>query len=464
LIFEQKWSNLGLIFEHSMGGTMKRLIDKHLLEWKESKIRMPLLIRGARQVGKTYAAVQLGKSFDDFIEINFESDPRFLAVFDYDLRPDRIIRDLGVLLGRTITPGKTLLFFDEIQESENAFKSLRYFYELMPSLHVLAAGSLLDFQISKIGMPVGRVEWIYMYPMSFIEFLYALNHELLAQAIINHDPHEPMSEAVHRMGLFLLREYFAIGGMPAAVKCWRDLKEIAACGRVLQTISNTYKKDFDKYAKHSQIKYLELLFSYIPKRLGKKFKYSEVSQDHKKRELEPALTLLTKAGIVTKVLESDGQGVPLGAQAIDKNFKVIFLDVALSQAVLRLDLGEWLVDPLTQFINKGELVEAFVGQELLAYSSPFKDRDLYYWHRAARGSNAEVDYLTQKDQHVIPLEVKSGSGTVLQSMKLFLDTHPHSPYGIKLAPRNYFQEGKIYTYPLYAVSKVLASEKYLLSL
>ncbi len=434
---------------------MKRSIDKYLLEWKDSKLRMPLLIRGARQVGKTYAAVELGKSFDNFVEINFESDPRFLAVFEHDLRPDRIIRDLGILLGQPIIPGNTLLFFDEIQESEKAFKSLRYFYELMPELHVIAAGSLMDFQISKIGVPVGRVEWLYMYPLSFIEFLYALKNELLAKAILQHDFTKPMSESTHQMGLSLLGEYLAIGGMPAVVKYWRDAKDIGGCARLLTSISNTYRKDFDKYAKKSQIKYLEILFDYIPKRLGRKFKYSEVGEDYKKRELEPAFSLLNKAGIVTRVIESNGQGVPLGAQASDKNFKALFLDIALSQIVLKVDLGQWLVNPLTQFVNKGELIEAFVGQELLAYTNPFRERDLYYWQREARGSSAEVDYLVQRDQNVIPVEVKSGTGSALQSMKLFLESHPHSPYGIKLAPQNYAQAGKLFTYPLYAVAKVL---------
>ena len=250
----------------------------------------------------------------------------------------------------------------------------------MPSLHVLAAGSLLDFKIREVGMPVGRIEWLYMYPMSFIEFLYAYNQDMLVEAVLNHNAGQPISEAIHHLALSLLGEYLAIGGMPASVKCWINTKDIFGCARLLQAIKNTYKKDFDKYAKKHQIKYVELLFSYIPKRLGRKFKYSEISPDYKKRELEPALELLVMAGIVTKVLKSSGQGIPLGAQASDQNFKVIFLDIALSQAVLGLDIGTWIVNPLQQFINKGEFVEAFVGQELLAYSSPFKDPSLYYWH------------------------------------------------------------------------------------
>lgn len=431
------------------------MIDKYLLEWKQNPIRMPLLLRGARQVGKTYAVANLGESFDDFAEINFERNPEFKIVFERNLEPERIIRELAVMLGKPIVAGKTLLFFDEIQESENAFKSLRYFYELMPSLHVIAAGSLLDFQIEKIGMPVGRIEWLYMYPMSFIEFLYAVKHSMLAEEILHHDPSKPMSESIHALGLSLVGEYFAIGGMPAVVKQWRDSKDLSTCGRLLRAISSTYKKDFDKYAKRSQIKYLDLLFSHIPERLGEKFKYSAVSQNYTKRELEPCLDLLSKAGIVTKVLESAGQGIPLGAQANHEHFKVIFLDVALSQNVIGLNLGEWIIDPLEQFINKGNIVESFVGQELLAYASPFAERNLYYWHREERTSNAEIDYLIQKEEHVIPVEVKSGHRGALQSMHIFLNSHPHSAFGIRFASHNYSIMEKIHTYPLYAIAGFL---------
>ncbi len=433
---------------------MKRLIDKYLLDWKNSDIRMPLLIRGARQVGKTYAALNLGKSFDDFVEINLERSPQLHIIFEKDLEPERIIRELSIHLKRPITPGKTLLFFDEIQESEHAFRSLRYFYELMPSLHLIAAGSLLDFQIEQIGMPVGRIECLYMHPLSFLEFLHAIGHELLAQEILSHDPHKPMSESLHSLGISLLGEYLAVGGMPAAVKAWRNTKDFDSSARFLQVISSTYKKDFDKYAKRSQIKYLDLLFTHIPERLGEKFKYSAVSQDYTKRELEPCLDLLCKAGIATKIFETAGQGIPLGAQASREHFKVIFLDVALSQNVLGLKAGQWIIDPLTQFINKGNLTEAFVGQELLAYSSPFTERNLYYWHREARTSNAEVDYLIQKDENIIPIEVKSGHGGAMQSMRIFLESHRQSPYGIRFSPQNYSLADRIYTYPLYAISSL----------
>ena len=372
------------------------------------------------------------------------------------------------MLGKPIVPGKTLLFFDEIQESEKAFKSLRYFYERMPELHVVAAGSLLEFQMEKIGVPVGRIEWLYMYPMSFLEFLYAIGRDLLAEAILNHAPDGPISDTAHHLALTFLGEYLAIGGMPASVKCWRDTKDMFTCGKLLQLVADTYRKDFDKYAKRSQIKYLDLLFDYIPRRIGRKFKYSEINHGYKKREFEPALALLSMAGIVTKVFRSAGQGIPLGAQMDSEDFKVIFLDVALSQIVLGADLGAWIVDPLSQFINKGELVEAFVGQELLAYASPFKERNLYYWQRQERTSSAEVDYLIQKDEYVIPIEVKSGTGSALQSIKLFLETHPHSPYGIKLSPSNYALESgtekKIHTYPLYAIAKLIESKSYKLAI
>ncbi len=180
-----------------------------------------------------------------------------------------------------------------------------------------------------------------------------------------------------------------------------------------------------------------------------------MSSDHLKRELAPCLDLLATAGVVNKVRFSAGNGIPLGAQVDTQDFKVIFLDIALSQVILGLDLGAWIINPLQQFINKGELVEAFVGQEMLAYENPYKKASLFYWHRTERNSQAEIDYLIQQQGTIIPIEVKSGSGTTLKSMQLFLESHPNSPYGIRFSTLNYSVFQKIHSYPLYAIAKVL---------
>lgn len=432
---------------------MKRLIDSYLLDWKQSRYRKPLLLRGARQVGKTYAVRNLGQRYENFYEINFELMPQVVAIFATDLQPQRIIKELSILIDRPISQENSLLFFDEIQACPQAVIALRYFYELMPQLHVIAAGSLLDFTIQEVGIPVGRVESLYMYPVSFAEYLEAVGQELLLKEIMEKDDILPVSEFIHAALLKLLGEYIAIGGMPEAIKRWQETKDLFECGKVHATIINTYRQDFDKYAKKFQIKYVSLLFNNIPLHMGKKFKFSDIPGEYRKRELSPCLDLLNTAGIIDKAYHSAAQGIPLGAHMNPDDFKVIFLDIALAQTVLGLSTGDWIINPLEQFINKGEIIEAFVGQELLAYADPTKKIPLYYWHREARGSQAEIDYVLQQKEAVIPIEVKSGTGTTLKSMHMFLDSHPNSAYGVRFSTQNYSVHEKIHSYPLYAVSK-----------
>jgi predicted AAA+ superfamily ATPase len=437
---------------------MKRLIDYHLLEWKGDKDRKPLLLRGARQVGKTYAVRVLGKTFTDFIEINLETLPHFIQIFEKDLLPERIVLEISVLLKKPIIPGKTLLFIDEIQVAPKAILALRYFYELMPELHVIAAGSLLDFAIAEVGIPVGRIQSLYMYPVSFIEFLAAQQATLLIEEILAHKIEQPLSDVIHEQSLALVGEYLAIGGMPQVVNCWATAKDPLRCGKFHFSLLDAYRQDFSKYASKFQIKYVEQIFSSIPRQLGNKFKYSVIEGEYRKRELAPALDLLVTAGIAHKVFHSAGQGIPLGAQVDPTDYKVIFLDIGLSQAVLDLDLAGWFVDPISEFVNKGSLVEAFVGQELLAYSDPHMKRNLYYWNRKDRSSIAEVDYLMQKKQ-IVPIEVKSGKGSTLRSINLFLETHPQSSYGIRFSTQNYSRHNNIDSYPLYAIVAAASSEQ-----
>lgn len=435
---------------------MKRFIDQELISWKNDSSRKPLLVRGARQIGKTYAIRELGKTYDNFVEINFESQRKLHKIFEEDLDPIRIVRDLSLSLEKQIIPGKTLLFFDEIQAVPLALTSLRYFYEEMPSLHVIAAGSLLDFTIQQVGIPVGRVMSYYMYPLSFIEFLWAINHEQLAQEIMKQDPKGRWSETIHTTCLKYLGEYLAIGGMPGAVKKWVETQNALECFKIHNTLIDTYRQDFDKYAKNFQVKYLNTLFDNIPLSVGRKFKYAAIPGEYRKRELSPALDLLVTAGIIHQVFNSAAQGIPLGAQANPEDFKVIFLDVALSQTILGLKLGEWITNPLEQFINKGEFVEAFVGQELLAYAQPsWVKQKIYYWRREARGSNAEVDYVIQQQEEIIPIEVKSGEGSTLKSMRMFLESHPKSTKGIKCSIHNFSVHENIHAYPLYAVASFM---------
>jgi len=440
---------------------MKRFVDYFLHKWKSSPIRKPLLLRGARQVGKTYSVREFGKSFTSFVELNLELHPEAREIFEKDLDPHIIIRKIFVLTNKSIIPGQTLLFLDEIQLVPNAIIALRYFYEMMPDLHVIAAGSLLDFAIKTVGMPVGRVSSLYMYPLSFFEFLSAIGssaviEEILLQHSCLHNPNDEISGIFHDKFLDLVGQYLAIGGMPQSVACWQNIKDIHTCSEIPHSLIRTYKQDFEKYAQKYQIKYLNVLFTNIPHQLGRKFKYSEIEGEYRKRELAPCLDLLLTANIAHKVMRTGAQGIPLGAQSDMHTFKVVLIDVALSQFVLGLKTGAWMLKPLEEFINKGELVEAFIGQELIAYENPINEPQLYYWQRETRGAEAEIDYVIQQEANIVPIEVKSGKGTAMKSMKSFLETHPESTYGIRFSTNNYSVHEKIHSYPLYAVAKIIA--------
>lgn len=425
---------------------MKRLVDKDLKDWKESTSRKSLLLRGARQVGKTFSVREFGKSYPDFYEINFEKRRDLHVVFERDLDPVRILRDLSIDRGTPISPGETLLFLDEIQACPQAILSLRYFYEEMPSLHVIGAGSLLEFAIDQVGIPVGRVQTLTVYPVSFAEFLVAKGQQLLLKSICDKTD---LSSSVHDQAIRLLSEYIATGGLPEIVANWATHGQPLEIADNLNSLISAYRQDFDKYAKRNQLKYLSLLLEHVPLQIGKKFKFQRVG--YRKRDLAPCVELMEKAHIVHRVYHTSGHGIPLGAQADLEKFKLVLFDVGVTQQLLGLDLKGWFLQPEAEFINKGELVESFVGQELIAYSRSNIRNTLYYWQREARGSEAETDYLTVLDRKVIPLEVKAGKGSQLKSLHSFLSAHPDSPYGIKIstAPRSRFE--KITSIPLYAV-------------
>lgn len=429
---------------------MKRFIYQRLRDWAKERDRKPLILRGARQVGKTHAASQLGQHFNDFIEINFEYSEHFCNLFEEDLDPERIVREISLLVKKQIVPGETLLFFDEIQACPRAILSLRYFYEKMPDLHVMAAGSLLEFAHELIGIPVGRVQSLYIYPMTFFEYLIADGEKLLVQEILNDSK---ISEVIHKKLLKHLGVYLALGGMPEVLKSWIKDRDPEKCSQIQATLLDTYRQDFEKYGKKSQLKYLSLLFENIPRQLGEKFKYTKIGE-YRKRELEPSLELLVTANLFHKVMHTSAQGIPIGAEANPERFKLLFIDVGLTQSLLGLDLSSWFIQPEVELVNKGQMVEAFVGQELLAYSDPVRKFQLYYWQRETRGSSAEVDYVIQKQNAVIPLEVKSGKTMKLKSLHFFLESHQKSQFGMKVSIDPKYKGDKVHSLPLYAIASL----------
>lgn len=437
----------------------KRLIDLHLDRWKTDPFRKPLLLRGARQVGKTHAIRRLGAQFQSFVEVNFEQLEGAASLFEKDLVPEKLIMSLSLLLKTPIIPGETLLFFDEVQESPRAILALRYFYEEMPKLHVIAAGSLLEFAIAKVGVPVGRICMLYMYPLSFMEYLVAMGEKLIAQEILAHSAGVPMAEVIHTKILGLLGEYLSIGGMPEAVARWKHTQDPVSALHVLQQIAATYRQDFEKYARKTQVKYLEQLFRQIPHVVGREFSYREIHGEYRKRELAPALELLERANIIHAIRHSSGQGIPIGAEVDFETFKVIYLDVGLCQAILGVDVSLWFLHPLEGFENRGEIAEGFIGQELICYASPDSKAEIHFWKRREKNSSAEIDYLIQRGEQIIPIEVKSGHGNTLRSLRLFLDTHPKTVSGIRFSSLNYSVMNQLDSRPLYAAVSLAHSSQ-----
>ncbi|MEI8296096.1 MAG: AAA family ATPase, partial [Alphaproteobacteria bacterium] len=448
---DQNISNICLNFDQGL--PMKRSIDYHLSNWKQNPRRKSLILRGARQVGKTHAVRNLGKQFDNFVEINFEVDLEARTIFDGNLHPDRIVQHLSLHTNQDIIPGKTLLFLDEAQAQPQALIALRYFYEEMPGLHVIAAGSLLNFAIAKVGVPVGRVEFLHMHPMSFIEFLYATGHQRIAKAILlEQSVTDPLTGPMHDMFLRLLNEYLVTGGMPEAVQIWKDTHDLTAVMAVQQSIARSYTEDIPKYAPKSQAEHVDVIFKHIPHMLGQRFKNTNIPGEYTTRELAPAIDLLEKAMIARRVYHTSAQGFPLAAQSDLRKYKLLLVDVAVTQKLLNSDPREWILNPKISYINKGPLLEAFVGQELIAYQDPTIPAELFYWYGEGRGSTAELDYIITVNRDVVPVEVKSNRGSSLKSMRSFLTSHPNSKYGVRFSTHNYSVFDTLHSYPLYAVA------------
>jgi uncharacterized protein len=321
----------------------------------------------------------------------------------------------------------------------------------MHPLHIIGAGSLLEFAIEQIGLPVGRVQTLTVFPVSFSEFLVAKSQKLLLEVICEQ---APLSEVIQDNAIRFLCEYFAIGGLPEVVVNWVSKEQPLEVKDKLSTLVSTYRQDFEKYAKKSQLKYLNLLLQHIPLQIGKKFKFQGIGE-YRKRELAPCLELMEKAHIIHMIYHASGQGIPLGAQANLDRYKVILFDIAVTQQLLGLDLKGWLLNPQEEFVNQGELVESFIGQEMMAYAPANVRNPLFYWHREARGSEAEVDYLSTINGEIIPIEVKAGKGSTLKSLHLFLASHPKSPYGIKISLVDRSKFEKILSIPLYAAFELV---------
>jgi predicted AAA+ superfamily ATPase len=434
---------------------LQRTIDTHLLDWKAASKRKPLIVRGARQVGKTYSVRQLGRMFPHVLEVNFEKDRRLATLFSGSLEPKPICEKLAAYFQVPIIPGDTLLFFDEIQACPDAIRSLRFFYEEFPELHLVAAGSLLEFALAEIpSHGVGRLSNLFMYPFSFDEFLETLGHEALMHLIHTATPGKPVDDILHQKLIEILRVYLIIGGMPEVVSRYREERSISTCQHLLDDIILTMRDDFAKYRKRAPLNRLDELFHAIPFQTGNKFKYATVDPAVKSSLFKDCLDMLVQAGLVHRIFHTDARGIPLGAQIKESMFKTILFDVGIHQRIQRNDITPLLLSPNDKDINRGGIAEAFVGTELIKYGAPHLLPSVYYWHREAKSSNAEVDYIIQRGAEILPIEVKSGTKGQMQSLHLFLSERD-LPKGIRVSTENFAEYGKIETIPLYAVSRII---------
>ena len=415
---------------------LKRSIALDLLKWKASDRRKALLLRGARQVGKTWSVRELGKSYKFYCEINFEEDDRVKSIFEGPLTPTILIEKISIYCKTTIVPHDSLVFFDEIQACPRAIRSLRFFQEKNPDIHIIAAGSLLEFAISEIpSFGVGRLQSLFMYPMSFKEFLETMESEAFVNFIQKAEPHLPIEPSIFEVALEHYRKFLILGGFPEVVHCYSQDRDIKSCMEILDELILGFRDDFAKYKKRIPQIRIDETFSSTSQQAGAKFIYSKVNPNLPIHQTKDALELLVMSGLVHKVYHSSAQGIPLLAQVDEKKFKVIPCDVGLYQRMLKTDISELITDSNIELINKGALAEVAVGNEILAYSSPKNKNTLFYWHREQRGSNAEIDYLLEDHGAIIPVEVKAGGKGKMKSMKIFLDSHP-SIVGVRVSLEN----------------------------
>ena len=400
---------------------MFRFASTELDKWLTSHSRKPMVLRGARQVGKTWLVRDLAKRQNlKLIELNLERFPNLADLFS-DNRPEEILKNIEAESGTTINPATSLLFLDEIQAAPELFSKLRWFKEDMKQLPVIAAGSLLEFSLNKYqySMPVGRITYFYLEPMSFFEFILSAGNDTLYKKLLTFDLKKGMPESLHQKCLSLYHDFCFVGGMPEVIREWRKTKNIKACIKLQQDILETYRNDFHKYGGKIDAALLAKIMLSISRQLGNKFIYSRVDPSVNMIQIKKALTLLSQAKVCTKILHTSGNGLPLGAESNNKFFKSLMLDIGFISAQLGLSSARPSEIKNIIFSNKGGLAEQFVGQQLRAAQTPLLDPQLFYWQRTS-GRQGEIDYIIQHGNRVVPIEVKSGKAGSMKSLHYFM--------------------------------------------
>jgi uncharacterized protein len=427
---------------------MQRFFKKTLCKWKNSPTRLPLIVRGARQVGKTFIIEAFGKEeFKNCVNINFEYSSIYRQCFE-TFEPRSILSQIELLARQKIIPGETLLFLDEIQQCPKALQSLRYFKEQLPELHLIAAGSLLEFAMrdEDFSYPVGRVQFAKLFPLSFEEFLVGLGESPLQAALASFDIATPPPPAIHAHLLEKVKNYFIVGGMPASVVTFLKTHSYLDVKYAQKALWDAYEADFGKYATKTQHRYLKKIFEEGPKLIGDHVKYSRIDPElpNPARSMKIAFELLKLAGVLHPINATTAEGLPLLVTEKQQVFKVVFLDIGLVEQVMN-------IDPQDADLMTGALAEQFVGQELLATSDPFLEERLFFWAREKTSSSAEVDYVIAYKGHIFPVEVKAGKTGKLRSLRVFME-EKRSPFGIKISQDTMKWEKNILSIPLYLVA------------
>lgn len=431
-----------------------RGIDRELASWKSEVSRKPLLMRGPRQVGKSTAVHQLAQSFQYFIEVDFEVQRNLQALFSSSLNPEDICEQLSLYYSVPIIEGKTLLFFDEIQSCLPAISSIRYFYERMPNLHLIAAGSLLEFALQELpSFGVGRVRSLFIRPFSFNEFLIACEQNDLAELINKSSGSNPIPDLIHKKIITQYKRFLAIGGMPEVVAKYVSSGDMLACMKIIDDLVISYQDDFAKYKKLVPANRIKEAFDAVVLQMGGKFVYAKAALTSDARQIKSAIELLILAGLVIPVTHTSSNGIPLGAEVDPKKRKMLIFDTGIFQRLLGLNIGELMISDSFEVVNKGALAELSVGLELSKLSSHYHNDQLYYWQRESVSGNAEIDYVFQKGDLIIPIEVKSGIRGSMQSLHLFLKEKKIEE-GIRFSLENFGNYQNIKTIPLYAVSTI----------
>ncbi len=423
---------------------------ENLRSWKQEKNRKPLLLIGARQVGKTFILKKFGnEEYKNSIYINFEDNPRVRKLFDVSLDPKAILKALTIEMNTEIIEGQTLIIFDEIQECPNALNSLKYFCEEAPLQHIVSAGSLLGVKLAHVkGFPVGKVQFLTLFPLSFLEFLEALNENLLKKYIEEIKTIDPLPPNLHEKILGHFREYLFVGGMPEAVAEYISSQNVSKVRKIQTAILNAYSLDFAKHAPKEHIMKINQVWNAIPNQLAKenkKFIYSAVREGSRAKEFEGALQWLIEAGLIYKVQLISTPKIPLSAYADMNAFKIYLVDVGLLGAMTQLS-AKTLIYKNEQFQEfKGAITENYITQELV--HSKFL---LFYW---ASEGKAKIDFIVEIDEAIVPLEVKSGNGSKKKSLQVYAEKY-HPKILIRSSPMNLRIDGDVLNCPLYLIEKL----------